>query len=256
MGNLNSKLPNSAVVGIALADNDHGTFTRRKVVPVSAAVAEKVFLMHIKTLWNDMVLNERPLVFESYLRTVLTRRGYEIDVSKLSEQGEPEQEERTSPRSAPPSKIGGYSGIQIVPWGSIVKAAIESPTANILFYSSNQSYPLIDFACKDSNGTILAFQATTGPRHDASKSQIADLEDQVGERGLMLYYLHPDRSGGFKTNPVRPKTRFCRIFHVKIPQPTASETGTIPTGLCKLSRLTSFWFWSGGVTGTIPTAFA
>ena len=171
-----------------------------------------------------MVANERPLVFESYLRTVLTKADYVIDVRKLTEQGT-----ATSPRSAPPSKIGGYSGIQIVSGGSIVKAAIESPTANILFYSSNQSYPLIDFACKDSNGTILAFQATTGPRHDASKSQIADLEDQVGERGLMLYYLHADRSGGFKTHPVRPKTRFCRIFHVRILKPdeeTLSEPET------------------------------
>ena len=211
-GLLDSKSPKSAVIGIELADNDHGAFTERKAVPISAVAAEQVFLKHITTLWNDMVANERPLVFESYLRTVLT--NVEIDVSKLTEQGT-----ATSPRSAPPSKIGGYSGIQIVSGGSIVKAAIESPTANILFYSSNQSYPLIDFACKDSNGTILAFQATTGPRHDASKSQIADLEDQVGERGLMLYYLHADRSGGFKTDPVKPKTRFCRIFHVKILKP-------------------------------------
>ena len=193
---------------IELADNDHGTFTRRKVVPVSIAVAEKVFYEHITTLWNDMVANERPLVFESYLRTVLTREGYEIDVSKLSEQGT-----ATSPRSAPPSKIGNYGGIQIVSGGSIVKAAIESPTANILFYSSNPRYPLIDFACKDNDGTILAFQATTGQTHDANRTQIADLEDQVGKRSLMLYYLHPARRGKpkFATNPARPNARFCRM---------------------------------------------
>ena len=44
----------------------------------------------------------------------------------------------------------------------------------------------------------------------------------------MLYYLHPDRSGGFKTDPVRPKTRFCRIFHVKIPQSTEATSAKIP----------------------------
>ena len=76
------------VVGIALADNDHGSLTERKTVPISAAVAEQVFLKHIKTLWNDMVDNEPPLGFEPFLRTVLTRKKYEIDVSKLTEQGE------------------------------------------------------------------------------------------------------------------------------------------------------------------------
>ena len=103
-------------------------------------------------------------MFESYLRTVLTEA--EIDVGDLLEQGNP-----TYPRSAPPRKIGNCSGIQIVPGGSIVKAAIESPTANILFYSANQSYPLIDFACKDNAGNILAFQATTSQRHDPNRPQ-------------------------------------------------------------------------------------
>ena len=239
LGNLNSKFPKSAVIGIELADNDHGAFTERKAVPISAVAAEQVFLKHITTLWNDMVANERPLVFESYLRTVLTR--VKIDVHNLTEQGirsEPnlteqgdgtegtltEQGNQTSQRSAPPSEIGGYSSIQIVlKPKSIVKAAIDCPTANILFYSSDPRYPLIDFACKDSNGTILAFQATTGSTHTADESKIADLENEVGGRGLMLYYLHT--AGGFKTTPATPKTRFCWIFHLEIPKP---EAGVAP----------------------------
>ena len=129
LGNLNIEFPKSAVIGIELADNDHGAFTERKAVPVSAVAAEQVFLKHITTPWNDMVANERPLVFESYLRTVLTR--VKIDVHNLTEQGirsEPnlteqgdgtegtltEQGNQTSQRSAPPSEIGGYSSIQIV----------------------------------------------------------------------------------------------------------------------------------------------
>lgn len=35
--------PKSAVIGIALADNDDGTFTEEKAVPASTFVAEKVF---------------------------------------------------------------------------------------------------------------------------------------------------------------------------------------------------------------------
>ena len=229
MGNLNSAFPKSAVVGIALADNDHGAFTERKTVPISAAVAEQVFLKHITTLWNDMVDNERPLVFESYLRTVLTRKKYEIDVRNLTEQGE-----RTFEQSEKPSKIGGYSGIQIVSGGSIVKAAKESPTANILFYSSNPRYPLIDFACKDSNGNIFAFQATTSLTHSANEKEIKKLENEVGDRGLTLYYLHPARRGSdekFATNPVRPKTGFCRIYHLAIPKPGEEMLSQIDTGV-------------------------
>ena len=82
IGNLKSGVPKSLVIGIALADNDNGTFTKRKVVPVSAAVAEQVFLKHIATLSNDMLENERPLMFESYLRTLLKR--VKIDVHNLT----------------------------------------------------------------------------------------------------------------------------------------------------------------------------
>ena len=104
--------------------------------------------------------------------------------------------------------IGGYSGIQIVPAGkSIVKAAIESPTANILFYSSNPNYMLIDFACKDDADRILAFQATTSSTHTADVDDIADMEDAVEHRGLMPYYLHPARRKDSNLPPILPSRR-------------------------------------------------
>ena len=51
LGNLNSKFPKSAVIGIELADDDNGTFTERKAVPISIAVAEK--LAHILSSHHD-----------------------------------------------------------------------------------------------------------------------------------------------------------------------------------------------------------
>ena len=222
MGPLDSKYPKSAVIGIALDENDGGTFTKQKSVPVSMTVAEKVFFNHIGTLWNDMVLNERPLVFESYLRMVLTTAGYEIKVQHLKEKGNRTPGPATDESSIKlPSTIGNYSGIQIVPpKKSIVKAAIDGPTANILFYSANPNYKLIDFACKNDEGNILAFQATTGSTHTANVTHIADLEGEVGNRTLMLYYLYPARPGGkFATSPPRPKSRTCRIYHVEILEP-------------------------------------
>ena len=195
------------------------------------AVAELVFFRHIQTLWNDMVDNERPLVFESYLRTVLTNSRYEISLQGIQERGT-----RTAgrPPVEPPSTIGGYSRIQIVPKGQRISiAAIDNPEANILFYSSDPQYELIDFVCKDNNGNILAFQATTGRTHTVNEAHIRRLEDEVGQRGLMLFYLHTVRPGiRFATQPATPVTGFCQIYHVPIPMPIQAtpppDTGVLP----------------------------
>jgi len=223
IGHMDNGTPKSAVIGIELGDSEYGRFVRDKAVPISTAVAEKLYSLHIQTLWDDMVLNERSLVFASYLRTVLATVGSEMTV-RLIEKGH-----RTSGRSTdrPPNKIGGYSGIQIVPGGtSIVKAAVESPTANILFYSSDPRNALVDFVCRDDEGNILAFQATTSPTQTIDKAEIASLEDEVGDRGLMLYYLYPAQSEPFRTDPVTLTTRFCWIFHVRIPKPLRSQRQT------------------------------
>jgi len=108
-----------------------------------------------------------------------------------------------------------------VPVGeSIVKAAVDCPKANILFYSSNPNYKLIDFGCKDESDNILAFQATTSSTHTANVTHIAGLEGEAGGRCLILYYLHPARRGfKFATDPVMPRTRFCWIFQVPISKP-------------------------------------
>ena len=231
VGLLDSRSPKSAVIGIALADNFDGKFIEEKAVPISMAVAELVFFRHIQTLWNDMVDNERPLVFESYLRTVLTNSRYEISLQGIQERGT-----RTAgrPPVEPPSTIGGYSRIQIVPKGQRISiAAIDNPEANILFYSSDPQYELIDFVCKDNNGNILAFQATTGRTHTVNEAHIRRLEDEVGQRGLMLFYLHTVRPGiRFATQPATPETGFCQIYHVPIPMPIQAtpppDTGVLP----------------------------
>ena len=223
LGNLKCGYSKSYVIGIDVADDDLGTFAKRKAVPISTAIAEKLYSFHIQTLWDDMVQNEQHLIFESYLRTALSTVDGEITVPLL------EQGTRTSKRltDQPPSKIGGYSGIQNAPAGeSLVKAAIENPTANILFYSPDPCNSHIDFVCKDNAGNILAFKATTSPTHTVEKTEIKALEDEVGDRGLMLYYVHPARSEKFTTMPATPKTRFCWIFHVEIPKPVPRERET------------------------------
>ena len=229
MGLFGPNSPKSAVIGIELVIKNN--FTERKAVPISTAVAELVFFQYIQTLWNDMVDNERPLVFESYLRTVLTKSRYEISLQGIQERGT-----RTAgrPPVEPPSTIGGYSRIQIVPKGQRISiAAIDNPEANILFYSSDPQYELIDFVCKDSNGNILAFQATTGRTHTVNEAHIRRLEDEVGQRGLMLFYLHTVRPGiRFATQPATPETGFCQIYHVPIPMPIQAtpppDTGVLP----------------------------
>ena len=211
--------PKSAVIGIESADSKYGTFIQDKAVPISTAVAEKVYSLHIQTLWDDMVLNQRSLVFDRTFVRYLQLWG-PMRVKLI------EKANRTSGRltDKPPRKIGGYSGIRIVPVGeSILTAAIKYRTANILFYSANPNYKLIDFACRDKSGRILAFQATTSKRHEADVNEIKILEKEVGTRGLMLYYLHPHSPDVFRTTPPTPETQFCWIFHVAIPKPTEAS---------------------------------
>ena len=150
IGHLNGGVPKSAAIGIESADSKYGTFTKDKAVPISTAVAEKVYSLHIQTLWDDMVLNQRSLVFDRTFVRYLQLWG-PMRVKLI------EKANRTSGRltDKPPRKIGGNSGMRIVPVGKrIVKAAIESPTANILFYSSDPRYELIDFVCRDKAGNI------------------------------------------------------------------------------------------------------
>jgi len=73
---------------------------------------------------------------------------------------------------------------------------------------------------------VEAFHATTNPTQTVDMAEIASFEDEVGGRGLMLYYLYPAQSEPFITDPVRPITRFCWIFHVRIPKPISSQSGT------------------------------
>ena len=240
MGLFSDGSPKSAVIGIALAINDGRTFTDEKAVAISTTVAEGVFSSHINAIWNDMVDNERSLVFETYLRTFLTK-GRKIMVQPTEQgrrpsvpaSGEPAPDEPAPEQ--PPIIIGGYRGIQIVLKGkSIVKAAMDNPEATILFYSSNKQYPLIDFACRDEKGNILTFQATTSLEHTTNEKEIENVENEVGDIGdkvLMLLNLYPDRSGRFKTKPVMPSTSFCRIYHVPIPMPTQDAPSQPETGV-------------------------
>ena len=103
----------------------------------------------------------------------------------------------------------------------IVEAAKK--TQNVLFYSVNRVYDLIDFLYQDSKGHFHIFQATTGLEHSANFEEIKQLEAQVGGwENLSIYYLVPgDRFNHFLINHVDLKNGGlkCAVWKVLIPDP-------------------------------------
>ena len=74
---------------------------------------------------------------------------------------------------------------------SIVRAAIESPASNILFYLADPRYELIDFACRHNAGNVLAFLATTSPKDTVDIAEIAAFGRSGWESRLDAVLLAP-----------------------------------------------------------------
>ena len=114
--------------------------------------------------------------------------------------------------------LGGCRKIRLVL--DIVQAAKETP--NVLFHSLNPRYPLIDFLYRDEEGAFHAFQATIGNKHRADLTRIQELEQQVSEGKLSLYFLVPsEKLKGFVTTPVidQDEIASCNIWKVGVPAP-------------------------------------
>jgi hypothetical protein len=119
--------------------------------------------------------------------------------------------------------------------GDIVEAA--TATSNVVFYSVDPRFPLIDFIYRDGKGVFHAFQATIGNDHPAHPKDIQKLEEKVGgAENLNLYYVVPGENfDSFVTRPVNPcavRTRgtkvasaSCKIWHVQVSDPNRPYKG-------------------------------
>lgn len=88
---------------------------------------------------------------------------------------------------------------------SLIVAAKRKGNDNILFYSSDQKYPFIDFLYRNGN-TLYAFQATIGEKHTCKPYQLKAAIDEAGkEYEFLLHYLTFDKKyDNFQLDPVNP----------------------------------------------------
>jgi hypothetical protein len=182
---------------------------------LSPSIAEKVYSMHIRTLWDTMISSGEAIqrtLFEPYIRFLLTRSTNALSlVTKILGSDDSYQQ------SFPICKT-----IKLL--SKVTEKELQDPL--VLLHFLNPTYPLIDCIYKDIAGTIFAIQITTGETHSMDAKQICKLHKAVGlENKLNLYYFVPSanysrfkttRSGG-KVNP-----NF-EAYIVSVPNPDNDE---------------------------------
>jgi hypothetical protein len=221
--------PKSALIGLRVADDDDGTFSRYAVDVIATRVVGAIFQQFMKKMWLKLLLPsvDNSWIFESYTRYLMVAEPrptfeYRKGVGKVW-------------RSMLGRKTIQLGGCKEIRYSSdIVAAAKKRPM--VVFHPVDLSQRLIDFIYQDGTGHFHAFQATLAVSHSAKGEDIAKLEEQVGGyEKLSLHYVVPEfRYVKFVTDPVDPQNppgkdavpAKCSIYHVRIPNPSTNGTAT------------------------------
>jgi hypothetical protein len=195
------RLVKSAVLGIKVTDDEASDqFRQRKVIVISALVAEKIYSKFINILWSKMLDPgfDGPKIFEAYTRQLMAKSkngSFEFrDALESVDAYKKVYKVLYLPIAFqwvfPTVALGGCTKIQLVQ--NPVESAKRNGSANVVFHSVDQRYPLIDFLYKDDKGHFHAFQATIGKKHTTNIATIERLGQQVGGANkLTVYYLVP-----------------------------------------------------------------
>jgi hypothetical protein len=183
LGDFGPNAAKGAVIGFNATRKDF-EMTDKEVFLLSPAIAEKVYSMHIRTLWNTMINNEPAIqrtLFEPYIRSLLTRSK-----NALSLETRMIGSKESHPKIFPICK-----SIKLL--SKVTKQELQQPL--VLLHFLNLNYPLIDCIYNSGTGGINAIQITTGKTHSMSNKQIQDLHEAVGiERKLNLFYFVPSNN--------------------------------------------------------------
>jgi hypothetical protein len=212
VGDFGEDAPKGVLMGFSSTETDFGTTSMNKFI-LSPAIAEKVYSMHIRILWNIMITSDQVIqrtLFEPYVRFLLTDKSkYNLcfDMKSLITQASEQRE------------LQICKSIKLV-----LRLTEQALTPLVLYHSVIQNHPLIDCLYEDASGLINAIQITTGSKHSMDGEKIKDLHSAVGiEKTLHLYYFVPtDNYDAFKTKPVLPTYAHdnFRVYVVSVPDPT------------------------------------
>ena len=204
-------VPSSILIGLGPDDKDPTLF---KTTLKSDFVEERLASRHLKISWYAVLDKDnegnRGNLFESYLRLKFSSGPVLFSQEKI----------RESHREKPPASKRERKNYQPVPNGmtigsdrnlvrvSDMNAAVHADQTQVnMFYSKDESEPLIDMIFRVDNG-YDAVQATIGKSHGAATAKIRTLKAELGlqdDEKLRIFFAVPvGRFREFETAPVNP----------------------------------------------------
>jgi hypothetical protein len=212
MSNFAELQPKSAILGYAGSGSEYSEIN---TVPISEKVIELFFVNNQAFLWDKFSQYAIPSLSSSVagpffeLLGLHLLHGKPFTTDQKESLGNPNTEVTTV-------ELGGCTHVDQTAC-NLMDAAKE--TENVVFQSTNKTYPLIDFVYRKGN-VFFAFQPTCGQTHDADPANIRELAKYVGgPQNLHLYFLVPSYYfDSFVTKPRYTATKIQKLIENEINQ--------------------------------------
>lgn len=201
--------PESCLVSV---EPDEGNSSHYHLFITSDLAEEVIAEKHLKLAWYA-VLNEdnsgnQGNLFKAFVRHKLAA-PIELKMGRYSSPNAPSNGNKKTKKNYLPSStvISLQARRKIVRVINLAESVKRTASDDTLFYSKDESEPLIDMICRFDRG-FLAVQVTIRRKHDAETAKIAALVNALalgeGEKLVIVYAVPQNRLAEFETAPVNP----------------------------------------------------
>ena len=201
--------PSSALIAVGPKDQNLNVF---KLTIKSDYIEECLAAKYLRMAWYAVLDEEnagnRGNLFESYLRALFSQRSVSFSSDDaLESKRELPQKKNEKKNYQPVDTVAVGSHRTIVRVSNMYQAVRNDKTQQSMFYSRNESEPLIDMIYRVDDG-FESVQATIRKKHDAEAAKIKKLKGDLNlgnDEKLKIFYAVPStRFKDFVTNPVNP----------------------------------------------------
>jgi hypothetical protein len=200
--------PSSLLIGICPTGLDGFTTTLK-----SDYVEERLANKYLKMAWYA-VLNEdnsgnRGNLFEAYIRVKFSQAPVMFSIAEARESLRDRSSKKSEKKNYQPisNAITVGSARKIVRVSNMIEAVRKDETLKNMYYSKNESEPLIDMIFRVDGG-FDSIQATISETHNSETEKIRTLKKELGlgeGKTLRIFYAVPwSRYKNFVTSPVNP----------------------------------------------------
>mmetsp|Transcript_6781 Transcript_6781/g.18953 ORF Transcript_6781/g.18953 Transcript_6781/m.18953 type:complete len:633 (+) Transcript_6781:153-2051(+) len=199
--------PESALVSV---EPDENAPSEYRLVICSDVAEEIIAVRRLKLSWYALLdednSSNRGNLFESFVRHKLSR-ALELKMDRDSSPFLPPKASKDKKKNYTQS-----STVLKFPERTVVRVtnlaeSVRNSQSDLLFYSRDESEPLIDMICRFERG-FLAIQVTIQPTHTAKAAAIRELLDALNlsdnEKLVIVFATPSNRLKNFKTAPVNP----------------------------------------------------